>query len=312
MSSSPQISPETIERLRDEAYVGVCRKAFINELARLEQQRDELDETRPPFGFIGAKKTVEKFEQSKLSVSDSIAQIQNNTLQLQRIEIWVNGRIREGLEQYLAVASADQKVYLQIVGQVDRWSGAVVTFKDHVTAFARDVKGVLKAAHSADQLAPALAALRVTTASLQSTFLRISALKTEVDNLLSSVHLPVSARLPPLAAFRDQAWVDRLTVLGVAKSNRELVLTEVQAREFWANHKEELSNAAEKTRVACRKAGHVALEKYWEQLRAYALQHYVKPRDFREVFGELLTRFEEAEKKRMRATLTQSPFSLAH
>ena len=309
MSSSVQISPETIERLRDEAYAMICRKAFSDELEQLQDRREELEGTRPPFGILGSKKTREAFEQSKISLDGNIAQLQNDLLQLERIEIWLAGRIKEGLDKYLAAASLDQLVYNQIILRVDRWQSAVSAFKDHVMAYARDIKGVAKPAASKEGGERAFAALRTSTALLNSYAVKIKDVKDEVAVFLSSVNLPDSAGLPALPAFRDEAWVDRMMVLGLAKAAKELEKAETEARVFCTNDKNELLVGAERTRAACLHASQVYLDRYWVQLRAHARQHYVKPRDPREVFVELISRFDAAEKQRTQAALTRSPFA---
>ena len=287
----------------------ICRKAFTNELEQLQDEREQLEGTRPPFGILGTKKTRETFEQSKVSMDENIARIQNDLLQLQRIEIWLAGRIKEGLDKYLATASLDQLVYNEIIARVDRWQSAVSAFKDHVMAYARDLKGVAKPATTKEGGERAFSALRTSTALLNSYAVKIKDVKDEVAVFLSSVNLPDSAGLPALPAFRDVAWVDRMMVLGFAKAAKDLEKAETEARGFCTSDKNELLMGAERTRAACLHAGQVYLDRYWAQLRAHAREHYVKPRDPREVFVELIARFEAAEKQRTQAALTRSPFA---
>ncbi len=222
MSSSIQISAETVERLRDEAYAEICRQAFTRELEHLLESKEKLEQTRPPFGFLGTKKTLEAFEKSRRATEQSIATIRENALLLSRIEAWLAGRSKEGLDRYLAEASPDQQVYNRIVVRVDRWQAAVSSLRDNVLAFARDVKAVTQGESDERTFSQRVAELRATTLLLHTALGKPRALAEEVASLLTSVRLPTSARLPALPNFREEVWVEHILVMGFTKSAKEL------------------------------------------------------------------------------------------
>jgi len=55
------LSSETIALLRDEAYLALCRHALDHAISEAAEKTQQVRQTRPPFGFLGTKKTREIF-----------------------------------------------------------------------------------------------------------------------------------------------------------------------------------------------------------------------------------------------------------
>ena len=80
MSASVQLSAETIACLRDEAYAHLCRQSLTQELERIENEKVEIEATRPPFGVLASKKARETYETSLKSAIHSESEIRHQLM----------------------------------------------------------------------------------------------------------------------------------------------------------------------------------------------------------------------------------------
>jgi len=114
VSATVQLSAETIACLRDEAYAHLCRQSLTQELERIEAEKQQIEATRPPFGMLASKKTRETYETSLQSAIHSEAEIRQQLMQVERLEHWLQSKIQDSLNDYLALVSPDHQLFNQI------------------------------------------------------------------------------------------------------------------------------------------------------------------------------------------------------
>jgi hypothetical protein len=312
--STPKISERTIACLRDEAYTTLCRQSLNDALAKIESEKQEIIATRPPFGMLATKKAREAYETSLSSARHTEAEYRQKLQQVDQLEHWLQSTIQEGLNDYLTAASAEYQCYNEISILVERWQNSVGALHELVLALARDSRATAAAIGSQpggrNAHLQTVASLREIATRLHVDILRIARITNEVTRLADG-KIPTASLLPALPAFRHGAWVDKVILLSPAESVREFQLCEAEARAFCGGGKNDLLLRAETTRSACLRARLDYLDKYWEQLRAHALTHYVEPRDVDEVLAELTHHYVAADLKRRQRDDTSNPFALA-
>src|ERR1700689_134051 len=93
---------DVISLLRDEAYLDLCRNALKDALERLYAEKQQVSETRPPFGILASKRQREDFESSMQTVLDTEAAIESRLGKLEAIERWLKSATREAFDNSLA------------------------------------------------------------------------------------------------------------------------------------------------------------------------------------------------------------------
>src|ERR1700734_1955302 len=102
---------DVISLLRDEAYLDLCRNALKDALERLVAEKQQVSETRPPFGILASKKQREEFESSMQTVLDTEGAIEN----------WLKAAIRERLRDYLRQVSENYRRSGKIAEAIKSW-----------------------------------------------------------------------------------------------------------------------------------------------------------------------------------------------
>ncbi|MBC7367757.1 MAG: hypothetical protein H7343_13265 [Undibacterium sp.] len=309
MSASAQLSAETIACLRDEAYVHLCRQFLTQELTRLESEKAQIMTTRPPFGLLASKKSRGTYELSLDSALRSEAEIRAKLHEVDRLDHCLKSKLQDALNDYLAIVNPDHHLFSEISSLVDRWQNSVGALSEHALAFARDLRAAAKPDLTASQSIHTLAVLRSAAAYLHSEAAKVH-LIAEKASSLSAGKLPAGTRLPALPPFRPSTWVDRTFALVPARRAVEFDAAEVEARAFCTAGKNDLLIQAEQTRAASLHTRQAFLDRYWEQLRAHALQHYVKPRDVDEVIIELSARHLSGDIERHQLERIRNPFGI--
>src|ERR1700677_5304420 len=100
---------DVISLLRDEAYLDLCRNALKDALERLVAEKQQVSETRPPFGILASKKQRDEFESSMQTVLDTESAIEARLGKLEAIENWLKAAIRERLRDYLRQVSENYR-----------------------------------------------------------------------------------------------------------------------------------------------------------------------------------------------------------
>ncbi len=308
MPEAIQLSRESINCLRDEAYVYLCRQSLELELASVEAQKVGVMATKPSFAMLASKKSKETFQASFNVVAAAEAGVRQNLALVDRLEHWLASKLQDDLNDYLALTNPEHQLFNQICTLVDRWQSAAAGLGEHAQAFARDNRAATRPGLTRTQSLHAIAILRSATAFLHSEATKIELIADEAARL-GEGHLPPGTRLPKLPAFHPSTWVDRAILLPAPKCNAELEAAETEARGFCTGGKNELLIQAEQTRNASLRARQNHLEAYWRTLRTHALKHYVKPRDVAEVLAELTTRYLAGDLERHQLERTKNPFS---
>src|ERR1035438_8186155 len=80
---------DVILLLRDEAYLDLCRTALSEANERLVAEKDQVAQTRPPFGLLATKKQKEAFEASMQNLLNNKAGIAEACLRYSRSRSWM-------------------------------------------------------------------------------------------------------------------------------------------------------------------------------------------------------------------------------
>lgn len=304
-----QLSRESINCLRDEAYVYLCRQSLELELASVEAQKVGVEATKPPFAMLSSKKSRETFHAALNAALTAEAGVRQNLANVDRLEHWLASRLQDDLNEYLAATDSNHRLFNQICALVDRWQNAVAGLGEHAQAFARDNRAATKPGLSLSQGIHAIAILRSATAFLHAEAAKVELIADEIARL-GEGRLPPGTRPPRLPAFPPTTWVDQAVLLPPVKCNAVLKAGETEARAFCTSGKNELLIQAEQTRNASLRVRQAHLEAYWRTLRAHALKHYVQPRDVSEVLAELTARYLAGDLERHQLERTQNPFAV--
>src|SRR6202453_4915238 len=133
---------DVIALLRDEAYLDLCRHALKDALERTIAEKQQVTETRPPFGLLASRKQREEFETSMQMVTDTESAIEVRLGKLEAIETWLKTAIRERLRDYLKQASENTRRSVKIAEAVRAWDRLIEHYGEQLLALARNIKNV--------------------------------------------------------------------------------------------------------------------------------------------------------------------------
>ena len=305
---------DVISLLRDEAYLELCRNALKDALERLVAEKQQVTETRPPFGILASKKQRETFESSMQTVLDTEAAIEARLAKLDAIEIWLKSAIRERLREYLRQPSENNRGSGKIAESIKAWDRLVEHYGELLLALARNIKNVVGTyagapggARSAfGDRAQVFAELRMGADTLDRTALQLETLNRTME-MFAADSAYKDVRLAELPIKGVVEWVDNLALQhdrDALPAAREM---EADARAVVAKKLTEYHASAAAALEAFGVVENQELENYWEVLRAHALAHYVQERDVDEVLNELNERYVVANiERRQRAIEIQS------
>jgi len=273
---------DVISLLRDEAYLDLCRNALKDALERLVAEKQQVTETRPPFGLLASKKQREEFESSMQTVLDTESAIEARLGKLEAIENWLKSAIRERLREYLTQASENSRRSGKIAEAIRAWDRLIEHYGEQLLALARNIKNV------SVSFAGAAGGVRSAKAMYAA------------NSAYQDVHL---AELPIKGVV---GWVDNLALQHDRDALPAAQEMEADARGIVAKKLTEFHASAEAALESLVTIDSRELENYWEVLRAHALAHYVQERDVDEVLNELNERYVVANiERRQRAIESQ-------
>jgi hypothetical protein len=284
-----ELSPTTIEHLRDEAYAMLCRHAVMEALEKIEREKASIASTRPPFGILASRQARDTFERSLHAATGTESALRTRLGQLIQLETWLHDILHTELREYLAIISPDYRRFATADALLDQWEIEFRTLPELLVAFARDVRNVQQDAAAAPghrDLQP--------FAVLRDSALRVEQQLTVLDNIAAQIAflLPAAAaaevRVPALPDFRRVAWVNRIASLPPEQLVAETSRVERDARAFAAHDHSTVPLRLQASHEACRHHEDIFVQQYWDQLRAHAQAHYVEDRDIDEVI-EILT-----------------------
>jgi hypothetical protein len=299
--------------LRDEAYLDLCRNALKDALERAIAEKQQVTETRPPFGILATKKQRETFESSMQVVLDTEAAIEARLGKLEAIENWLKSAIRERLRDYLRQASENYRRSAKIAEAIRAWDRLIEHYGEQLLALARNIKnvsvsfaGAAGGARSAfSDRAQAFAELRMGADSLDRTAVQLESLtRTMAMYAANSAYQDVQLADLPIEGV--VGWVDNLALMHDRDALPAAQEMEADARGIVAKKLTEYHGSAAAALAALGTIENQELESYWEVLRAHALAHYVQERDVDEVLNELNERYVVANiERRQRAIESQ-------
>jgi hypothetical protein len=289
---------DVISLLRDEAYLDLCRNALKDALDRLIEEKQQVSETRPPFGILATKKQRDVFESSMQTVLDTEAAIENRLGKLEAIENWLKSAIRERLRDYLTQVSENYRRSGKISEAIKSWDRLIEHYGEQLLALARNIKNVavsFAGAHGGvrsafSDRAQAFAELRMGADSLDRTALQLESL-TRSMTMFAANSPYKDVQLIELPIKGVVGWVDNLALQHDRDALPAAQEMEADARNIVAKKLTEYHASAAAAIESLVVIDNQELESYWEVLRAHALAHYVQERDVDEVLNELNERY---------------------
>jgi hypothetical protein len=305
---------DVISFLRDEAYLDLCRNALKDALERLVAEKQQVSETRPPFGLLATKKQREVFEASMQTVLDTEAAIEVRLGKLEAIENWLKAAIRERLRDYLRQVSENYRRSAKIAEAIKSWDRLIEHYGEQLLALARNVKNVSVSFAGAaggvrsafGDRAQAFAELRMGADSLDRTALQLESLTRSMAMIAANSPYK-DVQLPELPIKGAVNWVDNLALKHDKDALPAAHEMENEARTVVAKKLNNYHTAVVTALQGLTEIEGQELESYWEVLRAHALAHYVQERDVDEVLNELNERYVVANiERRQRVIESQS------
>jgi hypothetical protein len=304
---------DVISLLRDEAYLDLCRNALKDALERLTAEKQQVTETRPPFGILASKKQREEFETSMQTVLDTESAIEARLGKLEAIENWLKSAIRDRLRDYLKSASENYRRSGKIGEAIRQWDRLIEHYGEQLLALARNIKNVAVSFAGAaggvrsafGDRAQAFAELRMGGDSLDRTAVQLDSLtRTMAMYAANSAYKDV--QLAEIPIKNVVGWVDNLALQHDRDALPAAQEMEADARGVVAKKLTEYHASAKAALESIIAIDQQELDNYWEVLRAHALAHYVQERDVDEVLNELNERYVVANiERRQRAIESQ-------
>jgi hypothetical protein len=305
---------DVISLLRDEAYLDLCRNALKDALERLLTEKQQVSETRPPFGILSSKRLREDFESSMQAVLDTETAIEGRLGKLEAIEKWLKAAIRERLGDYLKQVSENFRRSAKIAEAIKSWDRLIEHYGEQLLALARNIKNVSVSFSGAaggvrsafGDRAQAFAELRMGADSLDRTALQLESL-TRSMAMIGANSPYQDVQLAEIAIKGVVNWVDNLALQHDRDALPAAQELEADARNVVAKKLTTYHASAAAALAALTPIENQELESYWEVLRAHALAHYVQERDVDEVLNELNERYVVANiERRQRVIESQS------
>ncbi len=297
--------------LRDEAYTCLGREAVQEQLVALEREKVTLLKSRPPFGILRRKETLDALERSMLKVTETEEGFKKRLAQLTRFDQWLQQRIRSELGTYLAVASPEFQTFGRLHQLFLEWDAcADKPLRDLLTGFGREMRELRQAATdkkaTRDVVSPHLPNLRAVAVRLEEQDLELARIADAINKDLQS-GIQDGIRLPALPHFRRIIWVDWLSTVPFEQLAGELTRIEAEVSLVLRNSIGNALAITKNSRDTCARRQNAFLLTYWSQLRTHAQTYYVEERDVDGVLALLAERY-EPEITRSQLEATQSPF----
>jgi hypothetical protein len=301
---------DVISLLRDEAYLDLCRNALKDALDRLVAEKQQVSETRPPFGILASKRQRDDFEASMQTVLDAEGAIQVRLGKLEAIENWLKSAIRDRLRDYLRQVSENYRRSAKIAEAIKSWDRLIEHYGEQLLALARNIrnvsvsfKGAAGGVRSAfGDRAQAFAELRMGADSLDRTALQLESLTRSMAMIAAnSPYKDVLLAELPIKAVVN--WVDNMALQNDRDALPAAQEMEADARNVVSKKLNNFHASATAALEALVGIDAQELESYWEVLRAHALAHYVQERDVDEVLNELNERYVVSNIERRQRTI---------
>jgi hypothetical protein len=305
-----ELSRATLQLVRDEAYVALCRDAVQESLKNLQRDKVGLVNSRPPFGVLAPKKTRDAFESSLRTTDDTETALRSRLTRIEKYETWLNRRLSRELGTYLGAASPEYKRVGEIKQLLKDWENGVTRLlPDTLIAFAREMRGLRLAVSTPNRIerpaAHEVTLLYEIAMRVESQLDRLAQIAAVVN--AQALDIALEVRLAPLPMFRRSAWVDWLCAVPLNEALIDLARAEGEIRTF-LNDMQPIYGRLQAGRVSCVQRQENYLQQYWTQLRAHAQSHWVEERDVDDVLNTLGSRY-DADITRRQREVTYNPFN---
>lgn len=307
------LSDDVIAYLRDEAYAVLCKESLSEALTQIENEKEQIMTTRPPFMMLATKKTRHVFETSLRSALHTETELRSRLDQVEMLDRWLKENLEKALYEHLSALSPEFQRCNEAEQLIAKWEYTIEGLHEKCVALARDAKSVAGAASESsrgvrDTRKSAIGNLRNSVEIIQRDLLEVTAARTAFERLGAKQGTePVQLPGPP--AFRNSAWVEKISLLPDDQLFSEAQRLEVEARSFGNEGIAALLAKGNELRSACRAACQTILNDYWSKLRAYSQAHYVQERDVDEVIEELTKHYTDvAQRRRPQLNGAWAPF----
>ncbi len=285
-----ELTPTTIEHLRDEAYAFLGREVIEKGLQAFERRPEEVSGPRSPFGQPRGHAGLESSTHAAGDTVDSETRLRHRLRQLSQINRQLQSLLHPELESYLAAASAEYARFLHAQEQLDQWEIRFRLLPEKLAALAHDVERVRHEAGAGTGYRDLnlFASLRSTALSVEQHLAQLEA----AGQALAASAIPGGENcVAALPDFRLVGWVNRIFPLPTTRFVAEVTRVETEIRTFLASDQAEILNSLRDSRAACQRATEDYLQAYWNQLRIHAQVYYVEDRQLGEVIEELVRRY---------------------
>lgn len=306
-----ELPKATLELLRDEAYVTLCREAIMDRLEARKRENEEAARTRPPLLPTTPPRTGQL--ENLLSDAESDVALHARLSRAGRFETWLHRCIRRDLVSYLEETSAGYQATVRIQQALNEWEFCVRhVLPDSLAEFARELRGVRLATGAPQRrgsqppFVMELSTLRQIASRVEEQQLQIGRIGTAIAGHAHAIGAG-DVLAPALPNFRRLVWVDWLSVVPGGHLVAEVTRIESEVRAFLNTGLAALLEQLETSRAACTSRQDRMTQEYWTQLRAHAQAHYVRERDLDDVLDDLSHRY-DAEIARRHREVTRSPF----
>lgn len=300
-----ELTEETLEHLRNEALVGLCREKAEGQLLEIERRKEDLRSTRSPFAVFSKRESKETFQRAVRAADEAASSQRLRLALLQEVERRLGPIIRADLELYLESSSADYQQLSTNLRSIGVWQRKLRESADTLTAFARELRELRRAAPGAPRTR-AVATVREVAQRLAAVHTHLAGIARDVTAILAATGEALT--LPELAEMNRVPWVQRLSVLTPQQIDVEGSYVETETRRFLAGGLEPACAAAEPCRLALQTRADAYLDHYWLQLRAYAREHLAQEFDVDATVAELTARYIDAALDRYQEELAATPF----
>lgn len=304
-----ELTEETLEHLRSEALVGLCRERIEARHREVERTKEELAGRRGPLSLFSKRTSKDALQRQRREVEATLENLQHQLAVLREIEGRVTAIIRGDLELFLESSSEDYQQLSTHLRKVDVWQRKLRESGEFLTAFARELRE-LQSAAAGGQRTRAVAAVREAAHRLAALHAPLATIAWDIAVTLGNKgNEPV---LTAPAELNRLAWVQRLSVLPSQQLEVESAYVETETRRFIASGLEAVCASAEPCRQALQARADAYLDHYWEQLRAYAKEHLAREFDVETTVADLATRYIDAALERYQVELAATPFLITH
>ncbi|HTQ32232.1 MAG TPA: hypothetical protein VMI53_13555 [Opitutaceae bacterium] len=310
---------ETIILLRDEAYLALCRETLNEALAGVAAHKQEVVNTRPPFGLLATPGTRKIFETTMQAVLDNESSLEGRRAKIDTLEHWLKSTLQTKLHYYLWEESPDYRYSAEVVAAIDAWERQVDPYGEYLQAFARELKNTAAAIGGPkqnsraafDARAAAMAELRLAAGKLDTASAKLEAAARALSQaVMGTIYDKVRVLVSPFADMTQ--WVDNLAPLSDAEAFATTQSEEADVRSLLAKKLSPLHARAEAARGTVAEAARNYFENYWKQLREHALTYYVEDRQVDEVLDELTERHVAATRQRGQQLMEDKPDPYLH